>query len=103
MTHHVVYSPRAHEQLRTIYDWIAGEAGPVMAQRYVLSIYDYCDDLANFPLRGRARDDLSPGMRVIGFRRRAIVAFLVTESDVEIHGVYYGGVDYESLIHDSLE
>lgn len=74
-----------------------------MAQRYVLSIYDYCDDLANFPLRGRARDDLSPGMRVIGFRRRAIVAFLVTESDVEIHGVYYGGVDYESLIHDSLE
>ena len=103
MTHRVVYSPRSHQQLRAIYDWIAGEAGPEIAQRFVLSIYDYCDDLADFPLRGRARDDLTPGMRVIGFRRRAMIAFLVTDDKVEIHGVYYGGSDYEAPIHDSLD
>lgn len=103
MTHQILYSPRAHQQLRAIYDWIAGEAGPEIAQRFVLSIYDYCDELADFPLRGRARDDLTNGMRVIGFRRRAMIAFLVTDDEVEIHGVYYGGSDYEALILDSLD
>jgi len=31
-----------------------------------------------------------------------MIAFLVTDHEVEIHGVYYGGSDYESLVLDSL-
>ncbi|NLB47583.1 MAG: type II toxin-antitoxin system RelE/ParE family toxin [Microbacteriaceae bacterium] len=61
--------------MHATYDWIAGEAGPEIAQRFLLSMYGYCDALANFPFRGRARDDLTPGMRVIGFRRRVSVSF----------------------------
>ncbi len=32
-----------------------------------------------------------------------MIAFLVTSDEVEIHGVYYGGSDYEALILDSLD
>ena len=47
---------------------------------------------------GLARDDLRPGLRTIGFRRRVVIAFAVHEETVEVHGVYYGGQDYEPLI-----
>lgn len=47
---------------------------------------------------GLARDDLRPGLRTIGFRRRAVIAFAINEATVEIHGVYYGGQDHETLI-----
>jgi len=46
----------------------------------------------------RARGDLRPGLRTIGYRRRAVIAFAVQEATVEIHGVYYRGQEYESLI-----
>lgn len=68
----------------------------------MLSIYDYCDGLEDFPFRGHAQDNLTQGMRVIRLRRRAMIAFLVTDNKVEIHGVYYGGNDYETLILRNL-
>jgi plasmid stabilization system protein ParE len=49
---------------------------------------------------GRARDDLRPGLRTIGFRRRVVIAFAVHEDTVEIHGVFYGGQDYETDLAD---
>ncbi len=99
MTRRVVYSPRARRQLAGLYLWIAEQSGfPDRAEGYVSAIFDYCDGLAEFPMIGLARDDLRPGMRTIGFRRRAVIAFAVHEATVEIHGVYYGGQDYEPLI-----
>jgi plasmid stabilization system protein ParE len=47
---------------------------------------------------GVARDDLRPGLRIVGFRRRVTIAFAVTEATVEIPGIYYGGRDYETLL-----
>lgn len=67
------------------------------------AIFDYCDGLADFPLVGVARDDLRPGLRTIGFRRRVVIAFAVTDETVEIHGVFYGGRDYETLLRDDTD
>lgn len=99
MTRSVVYSPRARQQLTDLYLWIAEQSGyPDRAEGFVSAIFDYCDDLADFPMIGLARDDLRPGLRTIGFRRRVVIAFAVHEKTVEVHGVYYGGQDYETLI-----
>lgn len=62
------------------------------------AILDYCDELVVFPCIGVARDDLRPGLRTIGFRRRVVIAFAVTEETVEVLGIYYGGRNYEALI-----
>jgi len=59
--------------------------------------------LVVFPYIGVARDDLRPGLRTIGFRRRVVIAFAVTEEAVEVLGVFYGGSDYEALIAAELE
>lgn len=67
------------------------------------AIFDYCDSLATFPMVSVARDDLRPRLRTIGFRRRVVIAFAVTDESVEIHGVFYGGRDYETRIRDDAD
>lgn len=101
MTRTVVYSPRARQQLTDLYlwIWIAEQSGfPERAEGFVSAILDRCDHLAEVPFIGLARDDLRPGLRTIGFRNRAVIAFSVHEENIEIHGVYYGGRDHETLI-----
>lgn len=78
MTRAVVYSAHAKQQLSDLYLWIAKQSGlPNRAEGYVSAIFDFCDDLADFSFRGIARDDLRPGLRTIGFRRRVVIAFSV--------------------------
>lgn len=99
MTRRVVYSPQARQQLTDLDLFIAVASGfPDRAESFVSAILDYCDSLTHFPLRGMARDDLRPGLRVVGFRRRVSIAFAVTDESIEILGIYYGGRDYETLL-----
>ena len=49
---------------------------------------DRCDRLADFPMVGAAHDDIRPGLRTLGYRRRAVIAFTVTETTIEIFGVH---------------
>ena len=104
MTRRVVYSPRAREHLTDLYTWIADESGfPDRAENYVTAILDYCDNLATFPFIGVVRDDLRPGLRTLGFRKRVVIAFAVTDESVDVLGIYYGGRDYETLIAADAE
>lgn len=52
------------------------------------------------PDRGTARDDIRPGLRTVGFRRRVIIAFAVLDQAVVVIGVFYGGRDYEAVLND---
>ena len=45
---------------------------------------DGCQRLSTFPERGTRRDDLRPGMRTLGYRRRVTIAFTVTDETVAI-------------------
>ena len=102
MTRRVVYSPRAERHLIDLYDWIARESGfPDRAEAYVSALMDRCDALADFPMVGRARDDIRPGLRTVGFRRRAVIAFTVIDERVEVLGIYYGGRGHGALLRTS--
>ena len=46
-----------------------------------------------FPLRGARRDDLHPGLRIVGYRRKASIAFQVKDGLVTIVRVFHGGQD----------
>ncbi|PHP53364.1 type II toxin-antitoxin system RelE/ParE family toxin [Actinomyces ruminis] len=95
----LVYSQQAQVHLADLYRWIADESGfPSRALTYVSALMDRCEALVDFSMVGRARDDIRPGVRTVGFRRRAVIAFAVTDEAVEILGVYYGGRDHETLM-----
>jgi toxin ParE1/3/4 len=57
--------------------------------------------LAHFPERGTKRDDILPGLRTIGFERRAMIAFRVLKTRVEIVTIAYGGRDFERELRDN--
>jgi plasmid stabilization system protein ParE len=50
-----------------------------------------------FPQRGARRDDLRPGLRSTGFRRRVTIAFHLNAGTVVIDRVFYGGRDVEGF------
>jgi toxin ParE1/3/4 len=49
--------------------------------------------LSVFPKRGARRDDLRPGLRILGFERRAAIALQATAETVVILRILYGGRD----------
>ena len=100
MPHEVKFTPRAERHLRDLQQYIAVEVGPQTAGRYIERVIDYCLGLETFPLRGTQRNDLRPGLRVLGFERRVAIAFTVDDAAVVVHGIFYGGQDFERLWRD---
>lgn len=96
MGYRVVFAPEAEEQVAELYRHIATAASPEKAARFTNGIVSYCESLRDFPLRGKRRDDIRPGLRTTSYRRRAVIAFEVSEDVVNIIGVFYKGRDYES-------
>ncbi len=88
----------ANADLKSIYDWIADASGqPAVAEAFVMRIFDRCEQLIDFPEIGVARDDLSPGIRLLSFERRAMIFYRVVETEVQITNVLYRGRDYDEI------
>ncbi len=100
MHYTVVFTPEAEEELAELYRFIAGSSSPDIAARYTDGIVTYCEELETLPHRGTRRDDIRPGLRILGYRRRVAIAFTVEGGMVSIIGVFYGGQDYESALGD---
>lgn len=95
MTFEVRVGPKAHEDLRNIYDWIADQAGNHTADDYLVRIARLLGSLAEMPNRGTPRDDLAPGLRTASFERRATVAYMVSGDTVTIQRVLHAGRDLQ--------
>ena len=93
MAHRVVFRPRAEARLTELGLYIADQAGPAVALDYLDRIYLACMALAEFPERGRRRDDIVPGLRIMPFERRVTIAYRVLKTWVEIVSIAYGGRD----------
>ena len=65
----------------------------VIAGDFIDRIEKACLALAHFPNRGSRRDELRPGLRILGFERRTAIAYVVTGNEVVIARVFYGGRD----------
>lgn len=101
MTRRVTFQHAAQADLISLYEYIGERSGVARARAYVDRIEAACLALADYPERGTLRDDLRPGMRVIGFERRVAIVFSV-ESDgtVRIGRIVYGGRDLAALAFD---
>ena len=94
----VVFSPEAIDDLNRLYDWIASAAGPTVALRYIERIETFCMRLDLASERGALREDIRPGLRVVGFERRLTVAFSVGTEIVTIYRLFYGGQNWEEVL-----
>lgn len=96
----VVFEPAAQKDLEDLHEWIADRASLATARRYTERLRAYCKSFALFPERGLRRDDIKPGLRIIGFERRVNVAFVILNGQVRIVRLLYGGRDIGLLTTD---
>lgn len=93
MRYSLVIHEEAAQELRDIYDYIADRAGPDTAWHYVSGVQEFLARLADFPERGTVRGGAFEGMRIIGYRRRMSIAFVVQAHTVMVLGFLYAGRD----------
>jgi toxin ParE1/3/4 len=99
----VVISPEARADLIALYDWIAEAASPDVALSYLERLETYVRGFDMASERGTARDDIRQGFRITGFKRRVTVAFTVTEDQVIILRLFYGGQDWGSQLGEDSQ
>jgi len=100
VAHSVVFRPSAKADLLEIYKYIERHSSAERAGAYIDRMEAACLALSIFPQRGALRDDLAPGMRVVGFERRASILFRVDGDAVRIFRVLYAGRDFPSEWRD---
>ena len=93
----VTFSPEARDDLLKIYDWIADAASPAVAISYIERLESWCLGFDLASERGHRRDDVRSGLRIIGFERRATIAFAVEEDRVTILRLFQGGQAWERV------
>lgn len=98
MANRVVLRASALDDLRSIFEWLERETGADFARDYVRRIRDSCQELQDFPNRGRLRADLAPGLRTILFERRAIIAYTVNAREVQIVRILHRGRDIDNAL-----
>ncbi len=94
----IVFAPEAQDDLKQLYLVISERSDTERAMAYVDRIETYCRGFADFPERGIRRDDLFPGLRVVGFERRVTIAFHADPETVTFLRILYGGRDIDALI-----
>jgi toxin ParE1/3/4 len=87
----VVFSPEAAADLIGLYEFIAENSGSVRALTYIGRIEKYCRGFELISERGTRRDNIRPGLRIVGFERRATIAFHVEDRRITIDRIFYGG------------
>jgi toxin ParE1/3/4 len=93
----------AARHLGELYEYIAESSSPNSAAAFTESIVSFCEGVAVAPMIGTSRDDVRSGLRTIGFKKRAVVAFVVRDDAVSVIGIYYGGREYESPLLQAIE
>ena len=94
----VVFDAAARQDLKDIYDYINSRAGRTIAENFTVELHQHCARLRHTPERGTRRDELRPGLRTMGYRKRATILFEVDNEHrrVVILGICYAGRNYAS-------
>jgi toxin ParE1/3/4 len=100
VTRKVVFSPEARDDLIELYQRISERGAPNAAMAYITRLQSRCTGLATFPEQGMRRDDVRPGLRLLGFERRTEIAFHVTIEAVVIDRIFHGGQSVAASFDD---
>lgn len=91
----VEYALQADDDFGWLYDVIAEASSATLALDYVERLRAFCNRLEYASERGTPRDEIRPGLRIIGFERHVTVAFTVEAERVVVLRLFYGGANWE--------
>ena len=88
-------SDQANEDLVNIWEKINAD-NPTAANRLIYTLSDKCDTIAEFPLMGRARDELLAGVRSFGVGNYLIFYRVIPEG-IAVIRILHGARDLQSI------
>lgn len=91
MRYHVRFHVAAKRDITDLLTELAVKAGARIASNFVDRIIEYCLSFETFPERGTRHDDIASGLRTVGWRRRATIAFAIEGETVVILRILYAG------------
>lgn len=94
----VEIADEARDDLIRLYEWIAEAASPAVALSYIERLETHIRGFDTASERGHLREDVRPGLRIIGFEHRITIAFTVEDERVIILRIFYGGQNWTDLI-----
>ena len=100
MTSRLVWSPTAEKDLLEIWGHIADQASVARADDQLRLIMEACEVLREWPLSGRSRDALVPGMRSI-VSAPYVVFYRAGKTAVEVVRVLHGRRDIDAIFSDA--
>lgn len=91
MKYQVLFGAKAKQDVLDLFDFIASQDSPEKALKFLSRVDQWCRSFGTFPERGLLRNDVRPGLRVAGFRRRVSIGFEIAGDRVVILRLLYGG------------
>lgn len=98
MSRRVVLSRTALNDLARIGRWITEAGAPQTGQRYVARIKERLAGLGDAPEAGRPYGFADPGLRIIGYERRIMIAYRVEKTRIIVVRVFYGGQNWQKVL-----
>jgi toxin ParE1/3/4 len=90
------FSDHAERDLAEIVSFIARD-NPAAAAQFVERLQEHCQLLTAYPLVGRARDELAPGLRSLPFGRY-VIFYRALDDGAEIVCVLHGARDIRRIL-----
>lgn len=103
MRYRIVFDPAAKRDVDALFDYVAANAGRAVARRYLGRLLDYCARFNAFPARGTRHDDIGPGIRIVGFERRATIVFRIDGNVVTVLRILYAGRSHDAAENDATD
>lgn len=102
MKYRITFSARATSDLTNLFDYLLKQTSEKTSRHFVEGIYNYCLEFDTFPQRGLQRDDIRPGLRLVGYRRHACIAFAVIDDEVVILRILMRGQNVGREISEDI-
>jgi len=95
----VIWSPEALDDIDRLWDYYAGTAGRVTADKLLREVAKIVATIDDFPLAGRSRDDIRAGLRSLAASPQ-IVFYRLKDDRPEIVRVLDGRQDIEEIFSE---
>ncbi|WP_430240854.1 type II toxin-antitoxin system RelE/ParE family toxin [Neorhizobium sp. DAR64861/K0K2] len=97
MNYTVRFSDAAEDDVIELLTYLLPRAGERVARLYVDQIVDHCHSFERFPERG-SRLESKLGVRLVGYRKKATIAFMIEGNTVTILRIFHHGrnIDFDA-------
>ena len=100
----VRWSKRGRKDLNALIDNIERTSGSTtIALNYMGRLEARCQRIGDAPRAGRARDDLSPGLRTVSFERSALICYIIEDDRVLITNIFRRGRDVDAFFLEEVD